>query len=68
MPMEEGVEAAADGAGLDEDLRQELMKALSWLGEIVIISFSIVILVYFICKSLIYLIGILVVFGCSSWG
>jgi hypothetical protein len=66
--MEEGVEAAADGAGLDEDLRQELMKALSWLGEIVIISFSIVILVYFICKSLIYLIGILVVFGCSSWG
>jgi len=29
MLMEEGVEAAADGAGPDEDLRQELMKALS---------------------------------------
>jgi hypothetical protein len=29
MPMEEEVEAATDGAGPDEDLRQELMKALS---------------------------------------
>jgi len=29
MLMEEGMEAAADGAGPDEDLRLEMMKALS---------------------------------------
>jgi len=29
MPMEESVEAVADGAGPDENLRQRLMRALS---------------------------------------
>jgi len=28
MPMEESIEAVADGAGPDENLRQRVMKAL----------------------------------------